>query len=252
MISEYYRPKTLAEAMGLLARTQPLTLPLGGGTVLSRPVRESFAVVDLQDLGLDKIQMQGNQAWIGATAKLQTLVETDTLNAELRRAVHAETSLNLRNSATVAGSLASADGRSPLALVFLALDAHLTWLPAEKDMPIGDWLPLRQGSQKNGLISLFKLPAQVRIAWQAVARSPQDLALVSVAVVRWPSGRVRITAGGFGAAPKLAFDGHGSDGVQAALANVLSQADDPWATAEYRLAAGSVLLKRCMEAVEQP
>lgn len=252
MISEYHRPHTLSDALGLLTRTDPVTLPLGGGTVLSRPGRESFAVVDLQELGLDQVSFEANQLVIGAAAKLQALVENDEMDAELKRAIHDETSLNLRNAATIAGTLATADGRSPLALVFLALDARLVWAPGEKEEQIGDWLPLRMHTPRGKLITQITLPTQVKIAWGSVARSPKDLPIVCTAAVRWASGRTRITVGGFGASPRLALDGHSSSGAQAALDNTLSQAEDQWASAEYRRAAGSVLLKRCMEAVEQP
>jgi CO/xanthine dehydrogenase FAD-binding subunit len=53
MITQYYRPQTLEEALKLLS--QPDTRPLGGGTALTQKNDESFSVVDLQALGLNKI-----------------------------------------------------------------------------------------------------------------------------------------------------------------------------------------------------
>ena len=38
MIIEYHRPETIDEALDLLARSQPATVPLGGGTVLNQPM----------------------------------------------------------------------------------------------------------------------------------------------------------------------------------------------------------------------
>lgn len=35
MILEYHRPKTIDEALALLERDNPRTVPLGGGTTLS-------------------------------------------------------------------------------------------------------------------------------------------------------------------------------------------------------------------------
>ena len=46
MITDYYRPETLPEALGLLK--DPDTLPLGGGTLLSTLKSASVKVVDLQ------------------------------------------------------------------------------------------------------------------------------------------------------------------------------------------------------------
>ena len=72
MITTYHRPTTLEEALTLLAR--PEARPLGGGTVLTQKSDESFAVVDLQALGLDKIRKVGGKLEIGATATLSLLL----------------------------------------------------------------------------------------------------------------------------------------------------------------------------------
>ena len=46
MITAYHRPKTLDEALTLLA--QPNMVPLGGGTLLSHPSPDPVEAVDLQ------------------------------------------------------------------------------------------------------------------------------------------------------------------------------------------------------------
>ena len=53
MITTYHRPKTLDESLALL--TQPNRIPLGGGTLLSKPTPDPVEVVDLQALSLDSI-----------------------------------------------------------------------------------------------------------------------------------------------------------------------------------------------------
>jgi len=124
MITEYHRPRTLEEALKLLAR--PATLPLGGGTVLTQSSDRSFAVVDLQALGLDKIRKVGNKLEIGASATLSALLESQHILPALAAALRLETPLNLRNMGTVAGTLVTCEGRSPFATVMLALDAKMT------------------------------------------------------------------------------------------------------------------------------
>ena len=68
MIIEYHRPNKLDEALKLLERKQPVTVPLGGGTVLNAPSEEQVAVVDLQDLGLGGIDKAGSTLKVGAAA----------------------------------------------------------------------------------------------------------------------------------------------------------------------------------------
>jgi CO/xanthine dehydrogenase FAD-binding subunit len=48
MIVEYHRPESIDAALSLLNRNDPITVPLGGGTVLSRRITSDCAVVDLQ------------------------------------------------------------------------------------------------------------------------------------------------------------------------------------------------------------
>ena len=76
MIIEYHRPEKLDDALALLQRATPKTLPLGGGTVLNSPADDQYAVVDLQELELAGIDAKGsNSLEVGAAATLQALYE---------------------------------------------------------------------------------------------------------------------------------------------------------------------------------
>ncbi|HEX2979243.1 MAG TPA: FAD binding domain-containing protein, partial [Anaerolineaceae bacterium] len=230
MIREYHRPETIETAVELLSRTQPHTLPLGGGTRINQPGAQVDAVVDLQALGLDQIERQGNLLRVGAMVTLQRLFEQADLPEALKKAIHQETSHNLRQVATLAGTLVSADGRSPLAAVALAMDARLVWAPGEQDVSYGEFLPLREGTWPGRLITRIDLPLQAKTAFQMVARTPDDFPLVSAALVRWPSGRRRLALGGYGAAPLLVLDGTGEAGLEETARDAYSQAGDTWAS----------------------
>ncbi len=106
MITAYHRPQTLDEALKLLS--QPNTVPLGGGTLLSHRQSDSVEVVDLQALGLNSIKKSGNNLEIGATATLQQLLEDANCPNALKSALKLEAPLNLRNAATIAGQLSPA------------------------------------------------------------------------------------------------------------------------------------------------
>lgn len=250
MISGYYRPTTLDEALALLGRPQPPTLPLGGGTALNRPEHSplagDFEVVDLQALGLNRIDASGSQVEAGATATLQSLLELPALPPALRAALALEASANMCQMATLAGRLVSADGRSPLATALLALDARLTWEPGARVLSLGDWLPTREGRHPGLLITRLTWSGQAALAFEMVARTPADRPLVCVAVAAWPSGRTRVALGGFGAAPLLALDGPEPGGAEIAAQAAYSQAGDAWASAEYRQEIAGVLTRRCL------
>jgi CO/xanthine dehydrogenase FAD-binding subunit len=163
---------------------------------------------------------------------------------ELRSVIRYEATHNLRQVATLAGTLVACDGRAPLAAALLAMDASLTLLPGEDIVSLGDLLPVRAEILQGRLISQVELPANARLAFNAVSRTPADLPVVCVAVARWPSGRTRLAVGGYGDAPLVAFDGPDESGAEVAAGEAYSQAADQWASAEYRKEAAEVLARR--------
>ena len=106
-------------------------------------------MVDLQRLGLDTIERHGNSLHLGAMVTLQKLIEfidqyptgeaksSEASKPEvmmpwsLRSPILQETTYNLRQMATLAGTLVAANGRSSLAAAFLALEADLLMLSRE-------------------------------------------------------------------------------------------------------------------------
>ena len=119
MITAYHRPESIDEALRLIGRSSPITVPLGGGTLLSHAAPDSVEVVDLQALGLGNIVERGNMLNVGATATLQALLENDVCPSALKRALKLEAPLNLRDTATVAGCVVTCDGRSPFVTALL-------------------------------------------------------------------------------------------------------------------------------------
>jgi len=258
MITTYHRPKTLDEALTLL--TRPDTVPLGGGTLLSRPTADPIEVVDLQSLGLDSVKKNGNNLEIGATVTLQSLLESEHIPEAMKTALKLEAPLNIRNSATVAGTLVACDGRSTFAVSLLALDAKVEIKAFEhrdlKDQSLrktpnlneqlinlGDFLPLRP----RGLITSITIPLNVKLAFEYVSRTPADKPIVCAALAKWNSGRTRLALGGYGKSPILAMDGTEAKGLETAARNAFHEATDNYASAEFRMDVASTLAKRCDE-----
>ena len=248
MITQYYRPQTLEEALKLLS--QPDTRPLGGGTVLTQPCDASFSVVDLQALSLDDIQESGDSLEIGATVTLQALLESSFAATALKTAIELEAPLNLRTMGTVAGALVTCDGRSPFGAIMLALDANCS-IGNDKasTLRLGNLLPLRGELLQGKLITGIEIPLNVKLAFETVARTPLDKPIVCVALAQWPSGRTRLVLGGWGPTPTLAMDGNESAGLQEAAHNASAGAADEWASAEYRMDIAGVLAKRCQDEI---
>ena len=249
MITTYHRPQSLEQALTLIARPHPRTLPLGGGTLLSHQTPNAIEVVDLQSLGLDQIKKSGNNLEIGATATLQQLLESPHCSEALQIPLKLETPLNIRNAATTAGTLVVADGRSTFAAALLALDARLIIQPDSQEVLIGNFLPLRESILNGKLITGIVISGIVKLAFEYVSRTPMDKPIVCVALGQWPSGRTRLVVGGYGLSPILAMDGTESEGLETAARNALQEAGDEWAGAEYRQDVAVILARRCLEKI---
>ncbi len=248
---EYHRPQTLEEALELLAREQPLTIPLGGGAFLNARTRpatipqDDVAVVDLQDLALGTLKPRGNFMDLGATASLHSLLEADIPEA-LRDAILAEATYTRRFTQTVAGTLVAADGVSPFATAMMALDAQLTLQPGDAILPLGELYPFRWDHLSGKLITKVTIPTNVKLAVETVGRSSYDDPLVVVAVAQWPSGRTRVVVGGWGDAPHLAMDGGEVEHAIEAARSAAYEAGDHRASAEYRREVAAVLARRAL------
>lgn len=249
---EYHRPRSLDEAISLLKQG----VPLAGGTSLTPRRRGLSAVVDLQELGLDRLTSTETRIDAGACLTLQSLAETsDNLLPALSRVCHLEAGWNLRNMATIAGSLMGADGRSPLVTALLALGTKVILQPGEEQVDLDDLLARREAEGNQRLITTVMIPRPRWLAYDQVARSPADRPIVCAALAEKGSGtspgRHGLALGGFGRRPVLlslaagqTSDAAIADQMGRLASEAYAQAGDAWASAEYRSEVAGVLVRR--------
>ncbi len=251
---EYLRPKTIEEAVSLLERG----VPLAGGTRVSTRRRQIEAVIDLDDLGLTDLKIEKGVVTIEAGVSLQTILERDPpLPEALRSACRLEAAWNIRNAATLGGTIMAEDGRSPLLTALLALDAQVTLEPESDTLSLGSFLQDRKETPIRQLITAVRFKLPLSLAYEQVARSPADRPIVAVAVGQFPAddneSSTTIAIGGFGAFPlraekaeKKITNKEPLESVAEAAASCCNKADDAWASAEYRTAIAGVLVKRLL------
>ena len=250
MISEYFRPDSLDEALALLADPQKKLQPMGGGTRLSRQQLDIHGVVDLQAAGLDKIEAHGQRIMAGAMVRFNTLLNHPEIHPEIKRAIRIDASENIRNIASLGGWMMTSDGRSVFSTVLLALDTTLTWEPNIERVRMGNWLPLRDQESPGLLLTEAEWWLRPHLVFEYVARSPKDRPLVIAAAAQWGSGRTRIALGGFGKTPVIAMDGPEDMGADVASRDTYNEAGDQWASAFYRREVAAKLALRCLERIE--
>jgi CO/xanthine dehydrogenase FAD-binding subunit len=253
MIIEYSRPEKLDEAIALINRNKPRTLPLGGGLYINEVIKDPIAVVDIQGLGLSGINKKGKTLHVGSAATLQSLLTSALIPGALEKAIIHQESYNRRQIATLGGAVMAASGRSPVGGVLLVLDVELDLIGEgneKESIKLGDLLPLRQGIIKGKLITNLRIPLELKVSYHYVARSPADLPIVAAAVAVWPSGRTRVVLLGYGDQPVMVFDGPDRDGADLAARDAFSEAADQWAEADYRSDVAGVLVRRCLSEID--
>ena len=250
---EYHRPKSLQQALELLSRARPL----GGGTALTPRRAELDSVVDLQDLDLAGQELRAGRVILGGALRLQALAEHIAgLPPAVAQACRLEAGWNVRNQATLAGSVVTGDGRSPLLAVLLALDASVHLEPGEGVIALGDFLTGRPGSVDGRLIVALGLARDAQLDYVGVARSPADRPLVCAALARLEVGEWRVVLGGYRDRPIRVEEAEGElqqageltpEAIAAAgkaAGSAYLTAGDQWASAEYRAAVAETLVSR--------
>jgi CO/xanthine dehydrogenase FAD-binding subunit len=246
---EYHRPKTIDEALALVQHGYPL----GGGTFLTPRRLRLGSVVDLQDLDLDGLRAEADHLVLGGGLRLQTLVEVgDPIPPALADACRLESALNLRNMATLAGTVVAADGRSPTTTMLLAAGAVAILEPGAEKVALDDLLERRGKDMLGRLIVSFLVPRNTRLAYMQVARSPVDRPIVCAALCdegEAKAGRgLRLALGGFGKRPLLlTLDKRDAQAASQAASQAYARADDAWASGEYRSAVAGILAHRLVE-----
>ena len=237
----YHRPGTLSDALRLVAADHRVAVA-GGVHLHHDGGGEPTEVVDLQSVGLDAIDVEGDRARFGATVRLQAVVDDARVPAVVREAARREQPSTLRSLATVGGAIATASGDSLLLAALLAHDA-IVLLASDRlgERNVSLEALLDDGLRADELIVEVVLHVGGEGAISVTGRTPRDTPIVGAVGrrVETPEGvGVTVALCGVGARPVLV-----SPGGVAAVPTV----DDHRATATYRRHLAEVLTGRVLE-----
>ena len=270
----YYRPRSLEEALEILAQRSGEARPLAGGTDLIQRLREGrLGAGTLFDLtGVPEMQGMDEKAdalWIGSLATCASVAASALVARHapaLRAACAGAASVQVRNRATLGGSLASAlPWADPVpALVVSDAVLEIVSVSSRRDVPVCEFFtgPGRTVLAPDELIIGVRVPrrAGVRGAFVRLpARRGPEAAEISVATAMafkdgMPSW-VRVAVGA--AAPMVvraeqtekALLAGGYDALvtaKRAIGAELQAMTDGRSTAAYRREMAGVLLERAV------
>lgn len=271
---EYESPRTLGEALALLASRADAKLLAGGHSLLPAMKLRVAAPATLIDLGriagLSYIRNAGDKIAIGAMTTHAEIAACDLLHSA--SPLLAETAAHIgdvqvRNRGTLGGSLAHADPASDYPAAILALDAEMVAMSerGERVIPARKFFTglMATALRPNEILTEVRIPKTTGAgtAYRKFHHPASGFAVVGVAaVVKLRGGNIASAAVGI---TGVGVNAYRAAGVEAALrgkplsavakaaekaAEKIEALSDPYASAEYRRHLAQVFTRRALEA----
>lgn len=239
-VKTYHRPQSMEEALKLLVQKGQSAAILAGGTGIVPTLDDDVTdLIDLQSLGLERVEFSADRATVGAMTRLQRIVEDEAMPTVLRRAARNEGPNTLRNAATVVGTLIGGDWESEFYAAMLAYEATMVVQTAGDvcELPLEEFEP---SDFPDGIVTEVSFALGGEAALERVARTPADSPIVAVIGRRDAAGTVRLAFCGIAEKPVLLTDGE--------LAEFVPPGDFR-GSPDYRRAVATVLAERVSRAL---
>ena len=198
---EYFEPKTISDALSLLAKHGAEAKIIAGGTDVMVDIKykeEPGCLVNIKKIpGLDGIRENGGSLRIGALATIRD-VETSAVVRDklpvLWESSHQFASLQIRNTATIGGNIcrASPSGETLTPLLVLEAKGKLAFADGEKTEPFTAFFqgPGKCSVGSKGLLTEIEVPYPAAgsrgVYLKHAVRGAMDIAMVGVAVLITP------------------------------------------------------------------
>ncbi len=259
-IANYVRARSLEEAYTLGQKRSNVIL--GGMLWLKMQNRNVNTAIDLCDLGLDTIEETEDAYRIGAMVSLRQLETHAGINAmtqgAMRDAVRHIVGVQFRNVATIGGSLYGRFGFSDVLTIFQVLDAKVE-LYSRGIMDIADFANLPRGT-RDLLVRVILPRGERKTAYLTQRNTATDFPSLACAV----SERNGSYICAVGARPAKAVTFADEEGILAQgitpesaaafgayVAGAASFESNMRGSADYRKKICAVLVRRCLEKMQE-
>jgi aerobic carbon-monoxide dehydrogenase medium subunit len=198
---DYFEPKTISEALALLAKHGAEAKVIAGGTDVMVDIKykeEPGCLINIKKIpGLGAIQENGGSLRIGALTTIRDLETSGLVRDKLPvlwEASHQFASLQIRNTATIGGNIcrASPSGETLTPLLVLDAKAKIAFSDGEKTEPFTSFFqgPGKSTVGSKGLLTEIDVPypaaGSKSVYLKHAVRGAMDIAMVGVAVLITP------------------------------------------------------------------
>jgi len=183
MIQEFFKPQTIAEAVKLKEKFKDGAVFIAGGTDVN--CRDSNYEIEkaigIEQLKLNKISKTEKALSIGAGVTIQELVDSPKVPDQLTMAAGHYVNRNIRNIATIGGSIASNNSTSNLIPILAALDAELKLAGSEPSVSVFDYIT----QEMSRLIESIRISSEnltKKYGLRKFSRTANDISIITAAV----------------------------------------------------------------------
>jgi CO/xanthine dehydrogenase FAD-binding subunit len=242
-IKNYVKVQSLEEAYTLYQKKANRII---GGMVWMRMCDYNIATaIDLSGLGLDQIEETESEFSIGCMTTLRQIELHEGLNAYTQGAVCDAVKdivgVQLRNLATVGGSLYGRYGFSDVLTVFSVLDSYV-------ELYKGGIIPLKEYAKRDYdrdiLVRLIIKKTPLKVAFECVRNTRTDFSVLNCAVA--VNGKKAYIAVGARPLKAEVIEGNTSDNLPEKAVKELKFESNMRGSEEYRKKLCQVLIKRAL------
>jgi carbon-monoxide dehydrogenase medium subunit len=269
-VKEYFLPRSLGEAVDLLAEHGPSLQVIAGGTITMSLVNEGILfpekVMGLRHAGLNYLKQTNGLVTLGATATLGQLTGLAAIPL-LQEAARHTAGWSIRNMATIGGNIFAPPPAGDSAVALLALDARLKLVSpkGERMIPLVEFYTglMTRAAQPDELLAeiLVPIPSGQTAYLKYGRKQANTPAIVTVASYLVREGNrvkeVRIALNNVGPHPFRAknaeavlagfqLDAETIAAAAAAAAEESAPFTDALASASYRRKMVSVFVRRAL------